>query len=148
MIGCQSWMWEGACKRSCCMPPASWTYFSKLCWLSWPYPRQSAIMMSEFFVTRNLITRLRSVKFHSSQGLGVATCWIGPGTDHQSVIAALGPRFNQEEDHICCVCALGYASRYIPRFIAIMQGLKSRLPLHSLFFVDAEQPGWQKGLGV
>ncbi|CAE7626958.1 unnamed protein product, partial [Symbiodinium pilosum] len=80
---------------------------------------------------------LQKVVLHATR-LGVATCWIGPGTDHQSVIAALGPRFNQEEDHICCVCALGYASRYIPRFIAIMQGLKSRLPLHSLFFADAE----------
>ncbi|CAE7536756.1 unnamed protein product [Symbiodinium natans] len=82
---------------------------------------------------------LQRVVLHATS-LGVATCWIGPGTDHQSVIAALGPRYNSDKERICCVCAMGYASRYVPSFVAAMQRFKSRsrLPLRSLFFADAE----------
>jgi nitroreductase len=71
--------------------------------------------------------------------MGVATCWIGPGADHASVVQHLGERFDPEADHIICVCALGYKSRYLPLFIHAMQyGQRRRLPLASLFFADAE----------
>ena len=82
---------------------------------------------------------LQKVILHATR-LGVATCWIGPGTDHRSVIAALGPQYSHDVDRIRCVCAIGYASRYIPSFVAAMQRFKSRsrLPLRALFFSDAK----------
>ena len=27
--------------------------------------------------------------------MGVATCWIGPGADHKSVVAKMGNRFDE-----------------------------------------------------
>jgi nitroreductase len=46
--------------------------------------------------------------------LGLGTCWIGPGADHASIMRYLGNRFDPQEDHIICVCAIGYKSWYIP----------------------------------
>jgi nitroreductase len=74
---------------------------------------------------------------------GIATCWIGPGADHASILKALGDRFDTERDHIICVCAVGYESRYRPLFIRLMQvGQHRRRPLPDLFYADAvgEQP--------
>jgi len=72
--------------------------------------------------------------------MNVATCWIGPGADQKSVEAALGSKFNEETDHIICVCALGYASSYLPTFInlAVVRSQRNRLPLNNLFFVDKD----------
>jgi len=75
--------------------------------------------------------------------MGLGTCWIGPGADHVSIIRDLGKRFDPEKDHIICVCAVGYKSRYIPLFIRIFNvQFYRRWPLSELFFadVDLEQP--------
>ena len=71
--------------------------------------------------------------------MGLGTCWIGPGADHASIMRELGDRFNEEEDHIICVCAVGYRSSYIPMFIRIFNAqFYRRLPLSSLFFADPQ----------
>lgn len=70
--------------------------------------------------------------------MGLGTCWIGPGADHASIMKNVGDRFNEEEDHIICVCAVGYRSSYIPMFIRIFNAqFYRRLPLSSLFFADS-----------
>lgn len=70
---------------------------------------------------------------------GIATCWIGPGADHRSILRELGDRFDPERDHIACVCAVGYKSRYAPLFIRLMQaGQHRRRKLSSLFYADAD----------
>ncbi len=69
--------------------------------------------------------------------MGLATCWIGPGADHDSIVAHLGDRFDPRTDHVICVCAVGYRSRYLPvvtRLIGVVQ--HRRLPLSELFFAD------------
>lgn len=69
--------------------------------------------------------------------LGIATCWIGPGADHSSILKHLGDRFDPENDHIICVCAIGYRSRFMPLFVHFMELVQHRrLPLSSLFFAD------------
>jgi hypothetical protein len=69
--------------------------------------------------------------------LGLGTCWIGPGVDHSSVIAQLGNRYDPDKDHIICVCAVGYPSKYIPVFVRIFNHqFLNRLPLNTLFFSD------------
>ncbi len=71
--------------------------------------------------------------------MGLGTCWIGPGADQSSIIQHLGGRFNPKEDHIICVCAIGYKSGYIPLFLRIFNAqLHRRLPLSSLFFADSQ----------
>ena len=71
--------------------------------------------------------------------LGIATCWIGPGADQSSVIEHLGDRFNAADDHVICVCALGYESQYAPLFVRIFSRvMRRRLPLEALFFADVE----------
>lgn len=70
--------------------------------------------------------------------MGLGTCWIGPGADHVSIIRDLGERFDPEKDHIICVCAVGYKSKYIPLFIRIFNAqFYRRLTLSELFFADA-----------
>ncbi|MGW1168977.1 hypothetical protein [Streptomyces sp. NPDC002550] len=50
----------------------------------------------------------------------------------------LGSRFDPERDHVICVCAVGYRSRFKPLTIRVVQRLQSgRLPLTSLFFADS-----------
>ncbi len=71
--------------------------------------------------------------------MGIATCWIGPGAKQSSIAKHLGDRFNPQEDHIICVCAVGYKSRYKPLFLRFMQALqRRRLPISSLFFADQQ----------
>lgn len=71
--------------------------------------------------------------------MGVATCWIGPGADHVSVVEQLGDRFDAAKDHMICVCAVGYKSNYIPLFLRIFNAqFKRRFPLSELFFADAD----------
>lgn len=75
--------------------------------------------------------------------MGLGTCWIGPGADHDSVMQHLGNRFDPDKDHIICVCAVGYESNYIPIFLRIFnRQFKRRLPLSELFYTDMdfEQP--------
>jgi nitroreductase len=70
--------------------------------------------------------------------MGLATCWIGPGADQASIVQHLGDRFNPHEDHVICVCAIGYKSWYKPLFLRFILGLqRRRLPLSSLFFADS-----------
>jgi hypothetical protein len=70
--------------------------------------------------------------------MGLGTCWIGPGADHASIKQHLDKRFDPEKDHIICVCAVGYKSKYIPLFIRIFNAqFYRRLPLAELFFADA-----------
>jgi len=72
--------------------------------------------------------------------MGLGTCWIGPGADHASVAHHLGQRFDPERDHIICVCAVGYRSRYVPVFIRVVNArFHRRLPLSTLFFADSRQ---------
>lgn len=70
--------------------------------------------------------------------MGLGTCWIGPGADQKSIVEHLGDRFDAEADHIICVSAVGYQSRYIPLFIRIFNQRMStrRLSLKELFFAD------------
>jgi len=80
---------------------------------------------------------------HQATRMGLATCWIGPGADHASILEHLRDRFDPERDHIICVCAVGYASRFLPLPIRLISRIqRRRLPLTSLFFADtrAEQP--------
>ena len=71
--------------------------------------------------------------------MGLSTCWIGPGADHESIISHLGDRYNPTMDHIICVCALGYKSKYIPLLIRFINFLfHRRLQLSSLFFADSK----------
>ena len=75
--------------------------------------------------------------------MGLATCWIGPGADQSSIVRHLGDRYNPNEDHIICVCAIGYKSWYKPMLVRGMTVLqRRRLPLSSLFFADThfEEP--------
>jgi nitroreductase len=81
---------------------------------------------------------LQKIVMHATR-MGLATCWIGPGADHDSIISHLGNRFNPTEDHIICVCAVGYKSKYIPLFVRLINfTLHRRLPLSSLFFMDSQ----------
>ncbi|MBU0479926.1 MAG: nitroreductase family protein [Proteobacteria bacterium] len=70
--------------------------------------------------------------------MGIGTCWIGQGADHASIIKLLGDRFDPAQDNIICVCAIGYASRYIPAFIRFFNAKFSnrRYPFNALFFTD------------
>jgi hypothetical protein len=78
--------------------------------------------------------------------MGLGTCWIGPGADQTSIVRHLGDRFNPKEDHIICVCAIGYKSWYIPMFLRIFNlQFRRRLPLSRLFFADSH---FEKPLNV
>ncbi len=88
---------------------------------------------------------LQKVVVHATR-MGVATCWIGPGADHTSVVKHLGDRFDPDQDHVVCVCALGYRSRFEPLSIRVMERVQHRrLLLTSLFFVD---PYFQRPIAV
>jgi nitroreductase len=69
---------------------------------------------------------------------GVATCCIGPGTDQSEVEDLLGERFVAGRDHVICICALGYRSRFEPLVVRIIAKVQSgRRPLAELFFADS-----------
>ncbi len=68
---------------------------------------------------------------------GICTCWIGPGADQPSVAAVPADRFDPGRDHVACVCAVGYRSRFLPTMIRLMNHhMHQRLPLDRLFFTD------------
>jgi nitroreductase len=78
--------------------------------------------------------------------LGVATCWIGPGADQSSIVKHLRNRFDPDNDHIICVCAVGYKSWYKPLMLRLIQKIqRNRLPLSSLFYADSY---FENSLGV
>ena len=92
-----------------------------------PYDRMSVIDVGR---------SLQKVVLHATR-MGLATCWIGPGADRRSIAAHMGDRFDPEADHVICVCAVGYESRFMPLAIRLMQVAQHRrLPLSSLFFSD------------
>lgn len=82
---------------------------------------------------------LQKVVLHATR-MGLATCWIGPGADHKSIVAKMGSRFDEAKDHIICVCAIGYPSWYIPTAISLIVGRvqRWRYPLQQLFYADAK----------
>jgi len=53
--------------------------------------------------------------------MGVATCWIGPGANHESVLRYLGDRFDADRDHIICLLAIGPGTG--PGSFALLQQL-------------------------
>eukprot|EP00956_Cyclotella_meneghiniana_P002884 scaffold3416_cov76-Cyclotella_meneghiniana.AAC.3 len=81
---------------------------------------------------------LQKVVIHATM-MGLGTCWIGPGADHNSIVAALGDdRYNSRTDHIVCVCAIGYKSTlFIPFALRIFNNVgRHRKPCTELFFAD------------
>ena len=78
--------------------------------------------------------------------MGVSTCWIGPGADHDSIRRHLGDRFDPAQDHVICVCAGGYRSRFLPTLVRLMNArMHRRLPLTALFFAD---PRFERAVDV
>ncbi len=76
---------------------------------------------------------LQKVVHHATRH-GLATCWIGPGADHASIVGQLGSCFEGERDHIICVCAVGYRSVYKPALLRLIQRVQGRrLPIGELF---------------
>jgi nitroreductase len=79
---------------------------------------------------------LQKTVLHATR-MGLATCWIGPGADQNSVIKHLGDRFDPAQDHVICVCAIGYESMFKPLAVRAMRRFQhQRLPLSELFFQD------------
>lgn len=83
---------------------------------------------------------LQNVVIHATK-MGLATCWIGPGADHDSIIQAMETRgilYSDYRDHIVCVCAIGYKSFLVPTMVRIAMKLISstRKPYNELFFSD------------
>ncbi|MFF9458838.1 nitroreductase family protein [Streptomyces flaveolus] len=79
---------------------------------------------------------LHKVVLHATR-MGLATCWIGPGADPSSIAAHLGSRFDPSAEHVICVCAVGYRSRFKPLAVRLIElPQRRRLPLASLFFAD------------
>jgi nitroreductase len=79
---------------------------------------------------------LQKVVLHATR-MGLATCWIGPGADQESIVQHLGGKIDPTKDHVICVCAIGYESMFKPlliRFATVLQ--HKRLPLPELFFSD------------
>ncbi len=94
-----------------------------------PYERRSVIDVGR---------TLQKVVMDATR-LGLATCWIGPGADHESLSRHLGDRLDPEREQIICTCAVGYRSRYAPLFVRLFNAMMGRrLPLSELFFTDAE----------
>jgi len=76
---------------------------------------------------------LQKIVVHATK-MGLSTCWIGPGADQKSIICHLGDRFDATQDHVICVCAVGYASRFKPIALRGMRKVqRKRLPLGELF---------------
>jgi nitroreductase len=74
---------------------------------------------------------------HHATRMGLASCWIGPGADQESIALQLGDRFKASEDHIICVCAFGYKSWFTPITLRIISFFQhKRLPVSSLFFTN------------
>ena len=71
--------------------------------------------------------------------MGLGTCWIGPGADPSSVAQNLGARFDPKRDHVICVCAIGYPSRYMPVSVRMLtRSMGWRKALSELFFTGPD----------
>jgi len=82
--------------------------------------------------------KLQKVVINATR-MGLGTCWIGPGADHESVAAHLGEKYDSTKDSIVCVCAIGYPSWFVPLFIRVFSWqMRHRLPLDKLFFSDEQ----------
>ncbi len=69
--------------------------------------------------------------------INLATCWIGPGADQRKIALTLQNQYNPNHDHIICVCAFGYQSKYSPLFISFFsKRMRQRLSKEKLFFKD------------
>jgi nitroreductase len=80
---------------------------------------------------------LQKIVLHATR-MGLATCWIGPGADQNSIVEHLDEKFDPTKDHVICVCAIGYGSIFKPLFIRFMQRIqRRRLPRSELFFTDS-----------
>jgi nitroreductase len=80
---------------------------------------------------------LQKVVLHATR-MGLATCWIGPGADQESIVQHLDGKIDATEDHVICVCAVGYESMFKPLLIRVIQKLQhKRLALPELFFSDS-----------
>jgi nitroreductase len=79
---------------------------------------------------------LQKVVIHATK-MGLSTCWIGPGADQISLVKHLGDRFDPDNDHVICVCAVGYASKFKPLALRGMQkAQRKRLPLDVLLSTE------------
>jgi nitroreductase len=79
---------------------------------------------------------LQKVVIHTTK-MGLSTCWIGPGADQISLVKHLGDRFDPDNDHVICVCAVGYASKFKPLALRGMQkAQRKRLPLDALLSTE------------
>ncbi len=79
---------------------------------------------------------LQKIVLHATR-MGMATCWIGPGADQESIIQHLGDKFDPTKDHVICACAIGYESMFKPFLNRLIQKLqRKRLSLSELFFTD------------
>ena len=80
---------------------------------------------------------LQKIVLHATR-MGLATCWIGPGADQKSIVQHLDGKFDPTKDHVICVCAIGYESKFKPLFIRFIQKIqRKRLPISELFFADS-----------
>ncbi len=81
---------------------------------------------------------LQKIVLHATE-MGLGTCWIGPGADQKSIIQHLGDSYNSKQDHVICVCAIGYESMFKPLLIRVVQKLQhKRIPLTELFLSDPD----------
>ncbi len=79
---------------------------------------------------------LQKVVIHATR-MGLSTCWIGPGADQKSIISHLGDRYDPAEDHVICICAVGYPSKFRPIALRFLQNsMRWRHPLAKLFTSD------------
>ncbi len=69
---------------------------------------------------------LQKIVLHATR-MGLATCLIGPEADQSSIIEHLGDKFDPTKDHVICVCAIGYESKYKPLFIRLTPIFASKL---------------------
>ena len=78
---------------------------------------------------------------HHATGMGLATCWLGPDAELDAVEAALGDRFDDRHDRVLCVCAVGYASPFLPLGLRVLAAMQHhRWPMDELFGVDTSLP--------
>lgn len=80
---------------------------------------------------------LETIVIQAQGRMGLATCWIGPGADHATILQQLD--VDPDKYHPICVCAIGYKSKFSPLMLRIFSTVTShsRLPLENIFFLDA-----------
>lgn len=88
------------------------------------------------YAIMNVGRALEKVVIQAQGSMGLATCWIGPGADHTTIIQKLG--IDPTKYHPICICAIGYSSRFLPLMLRIFNHVtsKTRRPLDQLFYLD------------